>query len=602
MYKRLERNITIYHLRDSVDDYGQPRLEWDSKVESKGSFYLTSQMNSTNPDFLDVDAVLVLRENYLDSHYIIEIDDQKYRIKYSLPMRPVRSRFTQYLLADTNESPEEYIENGVFWKIEEVPDTYYPETIYYYLHLRNSPAEGYLKENPETEDSYPSWYDRRGDINRVYIDEEIQPTTACGWFKEMTNLWTITGTELIDLSKCTNLYHMFHTCGYGRIGNIKFKNGAPLCKNMQSMFKDCKTDYIDATGLCTASNENLNSTFYGCTAFVIDGLGTWDTSKVTKFNSIFNTCTYLQRIDGIETWDTSKGDAMNNCFSRTKNLPFINISNWTIPNATTLSGMFNYSSARSIDIEKFSPGANLTTVKNMFQNCNNLTCINCNDTTFTLPAGCDKSATFTGCYELPNWGEGTTADAWSYYVTSNSPRSATPEYESNRLSQIEFRFPSGGDPSTSVYWTPYSADYTSLVAWNGINYYNDYGHFGINWSDYSGGTFNYRKPFRIGVFEKYKLASYIDYNYPVDESRLELPNPSYDTSNNTIYFNGTPLAEGEWYWMEIYKDGNWYSTENSIDNNFIYYPLEAGTYEIRSRRCKFNHNPSSTQSINFSIE
>lgn len=599
MYKRLERNITIYHLRDSVDDYGQPRLEWDSKVESKGSFYLTSQMNATNPDFLDVDAVLVLRENYLDSHYILEIDDQKYRIKYSLPVRPVRSRYTQYLLADTNESPEEFIENGVFWKLSN--DTSLTDTEgALHLHLRGTSDEGYELARFETSETLPPWTDDVFNIYEVSFETEIQPTTLYRWF-DASNVIHINNLDKLDLTKCVSLQWTFRDC-HNLIDDIQFSTGAPLNTSLRSTFKNCNlVKSIDVTGLCSSACTSLNSLFHSCYELrKITGLDTFDTSNVTEFTCLFNFCYYLTRVDGIENWNTSSATKMNGVFYSCRSLPFIHIPTWTFTNVDTVANMFrDCQQVGSIDIENFTPSSVLTTMSRMFDDCKELVTINCKDIYCNYPTGCVVSNVFRNCWLLPGWGLGTSADYWIdnvRYIENGYCPPITFDGITNATLKFSFTRTSTGDYYSNALIPDWIQPGLQPVQWKSTTTGQLTEIIQSSWSLYRDMSNDYQ-PFRAVIKRPNYLCSYCDIDYSIDGNVQIGVNFAVDISGTVVTFTSlsSPLEEGEWFAYSLYKDG-----EQVMGHSNMYCPAEfftlyignPGDYQLRVRRCKHHYNPT----------
>lgn len=576
MLKRLERKIILYHLKTIRDEYGQPRLFWDEKIETRGSFYLTSQYTNNNPDFLDVDAVLIMNRKGLDANWLVEVEGQKYRITYSIPGFLCR-RHIQYMLKDSNEEPEQFIVHNIYYKVENYENTKQ-------LRLRDSEAEGYsLDEN--LLDTEPGWTEDLPNITRVIVEEEIYPKTCYKWFCGAEHLAYVINSDKIVLSKCTSLYQMFKDCYY-LSSSIKFGSGAPLNETCEAFFENVNGSIdVDVSGLCTATCTSLKQMFNDASGLrVINGLGTFDTRNVRDVSGLFNNCNNLYRIDGVETWNTSKVTDFSRSFKNTKHMPFINLENWTISSATTLEEMFWITGSRSINIKRFTPNPNLMSVKNMFRNSEWLLCVGCDDNTFSVPNGCDTRYMFNGCGALP--GDDNT---WSSKTTQNPETCPTPYFNTYADSRIIF---SVNVPQNLQSILVYSFDPEYKVQanqplWEGI-YGTGTQNFIIDYSDYDILMSNSLKPFRVYLALQSHLVSYCDQVMEVTGvTHLEISSCEYNAETHYLTITDeVPLEQGEWY-VILDSQKNILTNYGTGTSFYLYFdPTPGQSYLLTIKKCK----------------
>ena len=603
MFKRLEKPCTVFHLCQSVDKYGQQRLEWDEKTETKALYYITGKSTASNPDFEDVDAVALMKIKDLDQNYILEIEGTKYRILYSYP-RMFGHRYTQYFLRDTTENPVEKAD--FFYKLDTDVTTVEEEGALH-LHLSAEKGTGYSPVVIEGEEFVAPWVDDNTNLYEVTFETAIQPTSIYRWF-DASNIITIHNLNRLDLTKCTTMQWAFRDC-HNLAGDIKFSTGAPLNKSLRSTFKNCNVvDSIDVTGLCTSNCTSLNSLFHSCYQLKkIIGLNTFDTSNVTEFTCLFNFCYVLNRVDGIEGWDTRNVEKMNGVFYSCRRLPFIHIPNWDFSKADTVANMFrDCRNAGSIDIKKFTPSSVLTTMSRMFADAQELACINCDDIYCYYPEGCIVSNVFTNCSHLPNWGEGTSANSWNYYVRGDCPTCPTVTYLgiTNQSLRFSYTVPDPSDMSWSFEVLPEQLTPDSGgLHWHYDTLYATTRNKAVAWSFYSE-VDNRTSPFRFILRQQGYLCSYCDEVYPVLGYNPMACIFDYDPSTLTFTSTTQELTEDEWYayttydenWEQVPLQGNSYLKQEYFTLN-----LTAGTYTVWIRRCRHHYNPS-YQYIEITIE
>lgn len=134
--------------------------------------------------------------------------------------------------------------------------------------------------------------------------------------------------------------------------------------------------FVDCTSLRTViadnvkfnnSNDILNL-FNGCWSLeTIQGIETWDISKVTDVSYLFRKCSSLTTVD-LSGWDTSNINKVTGMFYGCSSLNNLDMSHFDISNVTNLSDMFNGCSSLSyLNITGWD-FKNVTNVASMFSN------------------------------------------------------------------------------------------------------------------------------------------------------------------------------------------------------------------------------------------
>ena len=145
---------------------------------------------------------------------------------------------------------------------------------------------------------------------------------------------------------------------------------------MSGMFTSCKSlTSIDVSSFNTSKVTNMNIMFQGCTTLTnINGLNRWNTSNATDMGNMFALCFKLTNLD-VSSFNTSNVTNMAGMFKMCFDLTSINVSGFNTSNVTNMGGMFNScSSLTSIDVSNFNT-SNVTNMNLMFDGCSKLTSI-----------------------------------------------------------------------------------------------------------------------------------------------------------------------------------------------------------------------------------
>lgn len=118
-----------------------------------------------------------------------------------------------------------------------------------------------------TENTTPKWYDKRGDVTKIVIEDTFKPKTAYEMFDGMYNLTKIEGLANLDTSEVTNMLNMF--CGCIHLTELNLNN-----------FNTSKV----------TSEFGMGGMFSGCENLIELDLSSFDTSEVTNMSGMFNLC------------------------------------------------------------------------------------------------------------------------------------------------------------------------------------------------------------------------------------------------------------------------------------------------------------------------
>ncbi|WEV64076.1 BspA family leucine-rich repeat surface protein [Bifidobacterium sp. ESL0732] len=137
-----------------------------------------------------------------------------------------------------------------------------------------------------------------------------------------------------------------------RVTSAEVKEGVKLAPTggrlLVSTLPDLKT--ADVSKLTTTGSTDLFGMFYLNPKLErIDGLRTFDTTRVTNMIGVFNT-TNLASID-LSTWDTSKATDVGSLFANDTSLTTLNLNGWDTRKVTEMGNMFfNDTSLITLDL------------------------------------------------------------------------------------------------------------------------------------------------------------------------------------------------------------------------------------------------------------
>ena len=161
-----------------------------------------------------------------------------------------------------------------------------------------------------------------------------------------SSLTTVTGMELFDTSRVTN---------------------------MNSMFYDCiKLTSLDVSNFDTSKVTNMSHMFENCYKLTSLDVSNFNTANVTDMNTMFGTCSKLTSLD-VSNFNTANVTDMHNMFNSCEGLTSLDVSNFNTANVTDMSGMFfSCSKLTTIYASDRWTTANVTSSSNMFKSCSSL--------------------------------------------------------------------------------------------------------------------------------------------------------------------------------------------------------------------------------------
>lgn len=123
----------------------------------------------------------------------------------------------------------------------------------------------------------------------------------------------ITGMDLLDTSKVTNMESIFSTCQALTSLDVSGFDTSKVT-TMSGMFSDCQAlTSLDLSGFNTSNVTNMSYIFSYCYALTSLDLSGFDTSSVTNMSGMFYGCSALTALD-LSGFDTSKVTTMDNMF------------------------------------------------------------------------------------------------------------------------------------------------------------------------------------------------------------------------------------------------------------------------------------------------
>ena len=138
-----------------------------------------------------------------------------------------------------------------------------------------------------------------GTIVHIVFDKSFStytPTSLREFFRNLTNLETITGLEYLNTANVTNMRNMFSLCSSLTSLDVTHFNTANV-KDMRFMFSICKSlTSLDVTHFNTANVTDMNHMFDSCTSLTSLDVTNFNTEKVTNMAGMFYFCSSLTTI------------------------------------------------------------------------------------------------------------------------------------------------------------------------------------------------------------------------------------------------------------------------------------------------------------------
>ena len=192
------------------------------------------------------------------------------------------------------------------------------------------------------------------------------------FFKECTDLVSLSFTELFDTSKVKNMSEMFYYCTILTSLDIsKFNTKQVL--DMSKMFSTClKLTSLEISNFDTSLVTTMNEIFKLDSFLTSLNLNNFNTKNVLDMGYMFYGCSKLKYINISSSFDTSKVIKMNGMFILCSSLTSINISNFNTKNVDNMEKMFsNCWKLTSLNLSHFNT-EKVKNMKDMFSSCNSL--------------------------------------------------------------------------------------------------------------------------------------------------------------------------------------------------------------------------------------
>ena len=164
--------------------------------------------------------------------------------------------------------------------------------------------------------------------------------------------------------------------GKGDVLTLDFTGMKILVDDMSRLFSSYPS-LTQINGLETwdmSKVKNIRSMFYNCGELTKLDLGTWDVSQVEDMGFVFGCCFQLVEVLGLENWNTKNVINLHGMFQYCYELKNIDVASWDVSSVEDMSSMFLYCrKLESIDVSGWNT-SHLETkdTVNMFYNCTKL--------------------------------------------------------------------------------------------------------------------------------------------------------------------------------------------------------------------------------------
>ena len=214
-------------------------------------------------------------------------------------------------------------------------------------------------------------------IEKVIIENRIQPKNTSYWFFQCKSLKIIENIGRIDTRDTINMRYMFSNCTSLPSLDVSNFNTSNVT-NMQHLFYNCTSlTSLDVSNLNTSNVMSMLYMFCNCTSLPSLNVSNFDTSKVTSMSGMFQNCTSLTSLD-VSNFNTNNVTNMRYMFSECSSLTTLDLSSFHTEEVTDMAYMFHHcTSLTSLDISNFNTNKVLN-MGLMFSGCSSLTSLNLN--------------------------------------------------------------------------------------------------------------------------------------------------------------------------------------------------------------------------------
>ena len=260
------------------------------------------------------------------------------------------------------------------------------------LYLNNSKVDNSYKEagnyfmslNMRNGWSFPEWASQAemnsdgtktwhiSPLEKVIVENVIQPDSTAAWFVRCTHLTEIENIENIDTRYTKDMHDMFYGCTGLTSLDLSTFNTSKVT-DMSGMFIGCSNLVnVDVSNFDTSNVTNMASMFMSDSKIAALDVSKWNTGKVEKMPQLFTSCSSLTELD-VSNWDTSNVQYMHIMFYGCRGLTELDVSKWNVSNVLDFDRTFVYCSGLTeLDLSNWNTSS-ATNMNTMFAGCTNLT-------------------------------------------------------------------------------------------------------------------------------------------------------------------------------------------------------------------------------------
>ena len=240
-----------------------------------------------------------------------------------------------------------------------------------------------------------------GTIVHIVFDKSFStytPTSLREFFRNLTNLETITGLEYLNTANVTNMRNMFSLCSSLTSLDVTHFNTANVT-DMSYMFYSCSSlTSLDVTHFNTANVKDMRFMFSICKSLTSLDVTHFNTANVTDMSYMFYSCSSLTSLD-VTHFNTANVKDMRFMFSICKSLTSLDVTHFNTANVTDMNHMFDScTSLTSLDVTNFNT-EKVTNMAGMFYFCSSLTTIYASSKFVTTQVS-NSSSMFYYCEKL----------------------------------------------------------------------------------------------------------------------------------------------------------------------------------------------------------
>lgn len=188
-----------------------------------------------------------------------------------------------------------------------------------------------------------------------------------------SSLESITFGDNFNTSNVSNFNGLFSGCTSLKridLSAFDFSNSVSYWR----LFQDCNslTEIINYPPV--SRGDWIDEMYTGCFLLPSIDVSEWDVSEAETLTYVFEECRSLQTLD-VSNWKVSNVKKFTNLFAGCSSLTSLNVSNWNTSSAEDMYRMFaNCSSLTSLDVSNFVTNG-VTTFGRMFEGCSGLTAL-----------------------------------------------------------------------------------------------------------------------------------------------------------------------------------------------------------------------------------